>query len=160
MILRTPAVLGLVGLASLAAASPAMARDAGMDRAVGVLSDPAMQHRMGDMLAALTGALMEIDVAPLAKAIDQAQGGKTAKRYRHGMKLGDLAGPEARRAPEEVRRAAPQVMGQMAGMAGAMEAMLPQLEAMAEKLKGAMGTALPGDDVAPGDPAPGQATEE
>ncbi len=160
MILRTPAVLGLVGLASLAAASPAMARDAGMDRAVGVLSDPAMQERMGDMLAALTGAMLELDVAPLAKAIDQAQGKPTSRNYRKGMKLGDLAGKDARRAPEQIRRAVPQAMGQMAGMAGAMEAMLPQLEAMAEKMKGAMGGALPGGDAGPDEPPAGEATEE
>lgn len=160
MILRTPAKLGLAALASFSLANPAMARDAGIGDASRVLSDPAMQHRMGDMLAALTGALMELDVAPLAKAIDQAQVGKSGKSYRHGMKLGDLAGPEARQAPEAIRRAAPQVMGQMAGMAGAMEEMLPQLEAMADKLKGTMGAALPGGDAAPGDPPAGQATEE
>lgn len=160
MILRAPAALGLAAMAALSLSTPVQAREAGIDQAVGVLSDPAMQHRMGDMLAGLTGALMELDMAPLVKAIDQAQGTNTAKRYRHGMKLGDLAGPEARRAPDAVRRAAPQVMGQMAGMADAMQAMLPQLQAMGEKLKGAMGGALPDGEVAPGDPPAGQATEE
>ncbi len=160
MILRAPAALGLAAIAALSLSTPVQAREAGIEQATRALSDPAMQHRMGDMLAALAGALMELDVAPLVDAVDQAQGKHKAKRNRHGMKLGDLAGPEARSAPEAVRRAAPQVMGQMAGMAGAMEAMLPQLEAMGEKLKDTMGGALPGDDVAPGAPPAGQATEE
>lgn len=160
MNLRAPAALGLAAIAALSLSAPAQAREQGLDQAIGALSDPAMQHRMGDMLAALTGALMDLDVAPLANAVDQAQGTHQAKRYRKGMKLGDLAGPEARNVPEQVRRAAPQVMGQMAGMADAMQAMLPQLEAMGDKLKGAMGGVLPGGDVAPGDPPAGQATEE
>lgn len=163
MILRTPAKLGLAALAALAAStasSPALARDKGFDDATRVLGDPAMQQRMGEMLAALTGAMLELDVAPLAKAIDQAEGKPGQRSYRKGMKLGDLAGPDARHAPDQVRRAVPQAMGTMAGMAGAMEAMLPQLEAMAEKAKGAMAGALPGDDVAPGDPAAGEATAE
>ena len=104
--------------------------------------------------------MLELDVAPLARAVDQAQGRAPDRRYAKGMKLRDLAGPDARRAPDQIRRAVPQAMGAMSGMAGAMEAMLPQLEAMADKVKGAMGGALPGEDVAPGEPPAGTATEE
>lgn len=55
---------------------------------------------------------------------------KAARRIPHGATLGDLAGPDARRAPEELRRRVPMMMGAMSELSVMMKEMAPQLEAM------------------------------
>ncbi len=142
--LKRVAVLGAAVVAAAALPVPALAREARTGQVVEALANPGTQQAMAGAMAAMTEALLDLKIGPLAKALDGMSGAAgSAKSTRHidpDATLGDLAGPEARRMPGEVARKLPQMMGAMAGMAGAMEAMLPQLEAMGEKMKDVMGS--------------------
>lgn len=140
----------LVSLTALAAAllapMPAAAKDHGRnaerDRALsemqGRLGDPATQRAMGDAMAGMMAAMLEMKAAPFLKAMDQmgtSMGEAPAHRaIPDDATLGDLAGPEARRMPQEVARKAPAMMGAAGAMAGAMGEMLPQLEEMGKRM--------------------------
>ena len=109
------------------------------------------------------GYFAALTVAPLVRDLAVKLGMEnpsTESALAAGLVMGVMIIPFVSSMADDSIAAVPQAMGTMAGMAGAMEAMLPQLEAMAEKAKGAMAGALPGDDVAPGDPAAGEATAE
>lgn len=142
----------LVSLSALAAALlaplPAAARDAGdkdraqRDRALGELQtrlgDPETQRAMGDAMASLMAAMLDMKAAPFLKAMDRM--GKSmgerpvARDIPDDATLGDLAGPEARDMPREVSRKAPAMMGAAGAMAGAVGEMLPQLEEVGKRM--------------------------
>jgi hypothetical protein len=154
------AALSAVALAPM----PVLARDNGPAEIADQLRDPKKQQGMADALAAMTQAMMSIKLAPFADAMEKMGDSKAARKLARAETLGDLAGKDARRMPQEVSRQVPQMMGMMAGMAGAMEAMLPQLEAMAKQMGTAMDGAIPGSvgqsASVPGELAAGEATEE
>lgn len=118
-------------------------RDSGMAEMTARLADPQLQHALGDALAAMTDALMDMRMAPLARVAESAGAKPSGQRIGPDTRLRDMAGPGAAQMQDEIRARVPQAMGAMAGMAGAMEAMLPQLQAMAEGMKDRMGSALP-----------------
>lgn len=164
MSLRRSAVklLSLTALAATALAPmPALARDShshsasDSQRAIGELQDrlgnPETQRAMGDALATLMAAMMDMKAAPFLKAMDRV-GGTMGEPVRHrdvpeNATLGDLAGPEARDMPRQVARQTPAMMGAMGAMAGAMGEMLPQLEEagkrMSEQMRKTMEKNLP-----------------
>lgn len=144
-----PAALAVLALAPV----PALADEAGPSEMAQRLRDPEMQRGMTGALAAMTEAMMNIDLAPFAAAIDATGDHRSARRLRHGGTLRELAGRDADRVPEEMTRRLPQMMNMMAGMAGAMEAMLPQLQTMGEQMGAAMDRAAP-------DQPPVDATED
>ncbi len=139
---------------------PALASDDGPSQMAERLRDPEVQRGMAGALAAMTEAMMNIDLTPFAAAMEATGDRRSARRLRNGGTLRQLAGRDAERVPEEMARRLPQMMGMMAGMAGAMEAMLPQLEAMAGQMGAAMDDAGARSEPAPGGPAAGEATEE
>lgn len=118
-------------------------RDSGMAEMTARLADPQLQHALGDALAAMTDALMDMRMAPLARVAESAGAKPSSQPIGPDTRLRDMAGPGAAQMQDEIRTRVPQAMGAMAGMAGAMEAMLPQLQAMAEGMKDRMGAALP-----------------
>lgn len=139
----------LVSLSALAAVLlaplPAAAGDkdrAQRDRALGELQtrlgDPDTQRAMGDAMASLMAAMLDMKAAPFLKAMDRM--GKSmgerpmARDIPEDATLGDLAGPEAREMPREVARKAPAMMGAAGAMAGAMGEMLPQLEEAGKRM--------------------------
>lgn len=139
----------LVSLSALAAALlaplPAAAGDkdrAQRDRALGELQtrlgDPETQRAMGDAMASLMAAMLDMKAAPFLKAMDRmgkAMGERPmARDIPEDATLGDLAGPEAREMPREVARKAPAMMGAAGAMAGAMGEMLPQLEEAGKRM--------------------------
>lgn len=144
---RTLAVLAPL---AVLAASPALAREAPRDTGLAEiearLSDPRSQDAMGQALAGMMAALLQIKAEPFARAMEKVGDGRSARAIPKGATLGDLAGPQARHMPSEVARKVPAMMGAMGAMAGAFEEMLPQLEAMGRQMEGAVENArLPGE---------------
>lgn len=146
--------LKLASLAALAMAvlapAPALARDSAGDKGLaeieGRLSDPDTQQAMGDALAGMMAALLDMKAAPFTKAMDKmgkSMGGRPmARTIPDDATLGDLAGPEARRAPATLARQVPQMMGAMGAMTGVMQEMLPQLEEMGKRMGEQMGKSI------------------
>lgn len=98
------------------------------------LRDPMNQAKVAGTLSALTGALLSMDVTPMARAMDSVDGGHRAYD-RPDARLGDYAGEDVRDLPYDIARKTPEAMGRMAGMLGALEEMRPQLKAMGRQLK-------------------------
>lgn len=105
------------------------------------LSDPAEQAKVAIALSAMSGALLSLDVSPLAKAMGTVD--PHARDIPPGTTLGDVAGPDMRDLPRDIARRTPKAMGTLAGMIGAMEEMRPQLKAMGRQLKDQMRRGLP-----------------
>ena len=157
-----PTVLGAAAAALVLAPVPAFARppETEMGAMADKLSDPALQGRMAATLAALSEAMLNIRMAPFAKAMRDMGDAKAARDIDEHTTLGDLAGPDARKMPREMARKVPAMMGAMAGMAGAMEQMLPEFAKIAETMKDAAerGRVEQGGDWQ-SEPAAGEATE-
>lgn len=139
-------LLGAVLAAATLSPAPAFAREARLGGAIDQLSDPRNQRAMSGAVAGLLEALLSIKAEPFLRAADGLDPAKPRRRIDPDATLGDLAGPDARRAPRELAQKLPVMMGAMAGMAGAMEAVLPQLEAMSKELSDRMGDIAPAED--------------
>lgn len=133
-------------LSPLPALARESARDAGLNAVQDRLGDPATQQAVGDALAGMVAAMLDLKAAPFVKAMDSigqpmGQGGKN-RTIPDGATLGDLAGPEARRAPAQMARQVPQMMGAMGAMTGVMQEMLPQLEDIGRRMGDQMGKSI------------------
>lgn len=173
---RSKTLIAAATAAAMLAPAAASAREAHRGSATDQLSDPMTQTAVAAAMAAMSEAMLQMKVGPLARAAATMSGDEDPRDIDPDATLADMAGPEARRMPREMARKVPQMMGAMGSMAGAMEAMLPQLAQMGERMKAAMDGAAPragaSDDDAdprpdyPGDadrkdePAAGEATEE
>lgn len=121
-------------LAALALASPAQARaEREMAPLIETLSDPDRQAAMAQTLSALSEMLLDLPLAPMARAAAKAAG-QDPEAIDPQMTLRRMS-PEAERLPKELSTRVPQMMGAMAGMAEGMEAMLPALRQMAERME-------------------------
>ena len=128
-------LLPLGALVTLCAtAGPALAQSRHSDRLADQLADPALQGSMSDAIGALSEALLDMPVAPIARVMD-AMGDPDARYIDPRATVGDLAGPDARRMPREVARKVPQMMGAMAEMSDAIAAMTPQLEEIGRRMR-------------------------
>ena len=108
----------IIAMTALAAAAPAFAQpqyDPRDDDIVRRLPPPHEVERIGDSLGAATEALMDVDVGPVADALDPYH-----RRYRHGRRetLGDLAG---RRDPYARERMRAEIGAVTVGLGAAME---------------------------------------
>jgi hypothetical protein len=125
--------LAALPLLALAAPLPATAADHEMRGAVAALNDPAMQDRMADTVAALVGAMMRLNVGPLAEAVAQIDPDSPAAAIPPDATLGDVAGRDpdyAERMAGDVRASA-----RMAGRAAsALSVYAPVLKDMARDL--------------------------
>lgn len=120
-------------LLALAAPLPAAAADHEMRGAVATLNDPVAQDRMADSITALVGALMQMQVGPLAKAVAQIDPESDAAYIPPDATLGEIAG----RDPEYAERMGDDVRAgtRMAGhAASALAAYAPVLKDMARDL--------------------------
>lgn len=120
-------------LLALAAPLPAAAADSQMRGAVATLNDPAAQDRMADTITALVGALMQMQVGPLAKAVAQVDPESDAAYIPPDATLGEVTG----RDPEYAERMGDDVRAgtRMAGhAASALAAYAPVLKDMARDL--------------------------
>lgn len=125
--------LAVLPLLALAAPLPAAAADRDARGTVAVLNDPAMQDRMADTVAALVGAMMRMNVGPLAEAIAQIDPDSGAAMIPPDATLGEVTGRDpdyADRMGDDVRASA-----RMAGhAASALSAYAPVLKDMARDL--------------------------
>jgi len=108
----------IIAMTALAAAAPAFAQpqyDPRDDDIVRRLPPPQEVERIGDSLGAAADAVMDVDVGPVADALDPYH-----RRYRHGRRetLGDLAG---RRDPYARERIRAEIGAVTVGLGAAME---------------------------------------
>lgn len=126
-------LLAALPLIALAAPLPASANDGSMRSAVATLNDPAAQDRMADTVATLLGALMQINVGPLAEAVARIDPESDAAYIPPDATLGEVAGRDSRyaeRVGDDIR-----VGSRMAGQAAsALAVYAPVLKDMARDL--------------------------
>ncbi len=126
-------------LVAIAAPVPALAQDAterAAARTADTLRDPVLQERMADGMAAASEALLDVPLAPLARAVAEAAG-EDPRTVDPDMTLRQVS-PGASDVPAEIHEKLPRMMGAMAGMAGGMAAMMPALREMAERMRDAV----------------------
>ena len=82
----------LIALPLLALAAPLPAAANEMQRAVATLNDPVAQDRMADTITAMVGALMQMQVGPLARAVAQIDPESDAAYIPRDATLGEVAG--------------------------------------------------------------------
>lgn len=97
------------------------------------LSDPVRQAQIAGAAAAVSEGVLEMPVAPLARAIAQIEG-YDPDYVDPDLRVGDLVDPETANAPREFAARLPQMMGAMAGLAGALEAMLPYWRDLGDRI--------------------------
>lgn len=117
----------LIALTALAAASPLAAQpyqDPRDEDIVRRLPPPQEVERIGDAIGATTDALMDVDVGPVADALDPYH-----RRYRYGRRetLGDLAGRRDPYARERMRAEIGAVTVGLGAAAGQMAVLTPVL---------------------------------
>lgn len=95
------------------------------------LRDPYKAEALGDMLGAMLGVMLDMKAAPLARAMEAAGEPEAARKIPRGATIGDLAGPDARRLPQEVRRRAPAMLGALGEFAEVLEEAAPEFERIA-----------------------------
>lgn len=120
-------------LLALTVPLPAAAADHEVRGAAATLSDPAMQDRMADTVALLVGALMRMNVGPLAEAVARIDPDSSAAAIPPDATLGEVTG----RDPDYAERMAGDVRAgtRMAGRAAsALSAYAPVLKDMARDL--------------------------
>ena len=118
-------------LIALAAPLPAAANE--MQGAVATLNDPVAQDRMADTITAIVGALMQMQVGPLANAVADIDPESDAAYIPPDATLGEVTGSDpyyAERMGDDVRATT-----RMAGhAASALAAYAPVLKDMARDL--------------------------
>lgn len=127
---------GLAGV--LLAPLPALARESRAGDVADKLSDPGAQLAASAALAAMAETILDIDIAPYARAVAAAGGGHAVRDLPPDARLRDLAGPEAERMPREIAREVPRAMGSASELARSLDAMMPELRRTARRLKDAI----------------------
>ena len=131
-------------LVAFAAPVPALAQDRTEEDAARVadtLRDPALQESVAAGMAAASEALLDVPLAPLARAVAEAAG-DNPRDVDPNMTLRSVS-PEAQNVPAEIHDKLPRVMSAMAGMAGGVSAMIPALREMAARMEEAIEQARP-----------------
>ncbi|WP_057881948.1 hypothetical protein [Tsuneonella troitsensis] len=135
----------ITALVALAAPLPALAQVSDAEVATAeveaTLKDPVAQAAIAEGMAAASEALLDIPLAPLAKAVAEAAG-DNPDDVDPDMTLRSVS-PDAQDAPDRVRESLPRVMGAMGSMAGGMGAMIPALREMADRMRAAVEAASP-----------------
>ncbi|MCT2557566.1 hypothetical protein N0B51_01085 [Tsuneonella sp. YG55] len=134
--------------AALAAPLPAFAQDYGPDADVdtdtevaaaqieAALGNPAVQAAVAEGMAAASEAMLDLPLAPLARAVAQAAG-EDPEEIDPDMTMRSVS-PRAQEVPDRVRESLPRMMGAMGSMAGGIGAMMPALREMAERMRAAI----------------------
>ena len=131
--MRSTAKLAFAALPLIALAAPLPAAANEMQGAVATLNDPVAQDRMADTITAIVGALMQMQVGPLANAVADIDPESDAAYIPPDATLGEVTG----RDPEYAERMGADVRAttRMAGhAASALAAYAPVLKDMARDL--------------------------
>lgn len=135
---RTAKLKLLIAGALLLPAAPAFAAHGDPADMAEKMSDPQAQMAASVAIAAVAQTILDIDISSAARAVASVGGGDAVRDLPPDAKLGDLAGPDARRMPEKIARNVPKAMGSAATMAGAVEDMLPELRRSMKRMKDAL----------------------
>ena len=131
--MRSTAKLAFAALPLIALAAPLPAAANEMQGAVATLNDPVAQDRMADTITAIVGALMQMQVGPLANAVADIDPESDAAYIPPDATLGEVTGSDpyyAERMGDDVRATT-----RMAGhAASALAAYAPVLKDMARDL--------------------------
>lgn len=136
---RTAFFLATLPLAAMLAPTAAMARDGGTapGKAAEIaerLNDPLTQYVVAGMISAASKALLDIPVAPVIDAVEQASGRRVGNVPRDA-RLGDLAGADEERLRERIVSDVPRAMAAMGALASAAGEMAPALERAARSVR-------------------------
>ena len=123
----------LAGVYALLSAPAFASPESEAGRVAEELSDPVRQAQIAGTAAAASEALLNVPVAPLARAIAQIEG-YDPDYVDPDLRVGDLVDPATADAPREFAYRLPQMMGAMAGLAVAVEDMLPSLRALGDRI--------------------------
>ena len=125
----------LLPLLALTLATPSIASASGgqrdMERIADKLSDPRTQGAMAGSLAALVGALMDMRVDGIAKALEPLNRGRPIKTK--GNTIREIAAHGDPRFEDKIEGGSRAMIGGLGAMAKAMAVMLPQLEEAMDK---------------------------
>lgn len=133
---------------ALSVATPAFAasdsqRD--MQRMADTLGNPRTQDAMADGFSAMLGALLNMRVDGIAKALEPMNGGKPIKMK--GKTLREVALRDDPKFESKMHNGSKAMVGGLGALAGAMAQAMPELEAAMEKMGDAMDRASPRDDM-------------
>ena len=141
--LMSAAVLGALSLAPV----PALAQS-DVAQIATQMRDPQMQVAVASAVRAMSDAILNMRVAPLAEAIETARDPLRERsdydRVDPDARLRDYAGRDAEEMPERLSRRLPAMMGAMGGMADAVEQMRPVLQDMSRQMGAAVGASIAG----------------
>jgi hypothetical protein len=132
--------LVLIPILALAFATPALAapsegqRD--MEAMAEKLNDPATQSAMAGAFGAMLGALLDVRVDGIAKALEPMNGGKRIKMK--GNTVREIASRKDPRFEQKLEGGSRAMIGGMGALASAMAVMMPQLEEAMSKVGDAM----------------------
>jgi len=121
---------------AIAQDAPAEAPEVALSEMSEKLADPQFQNQAAAIAQVFVGAMLDLEVGPLAKAMDAATGGE-GPAFDPDARLRDLA-PGADELPEQLSEKLPMAMNTMSAMAEGMHDMLPALRNMAERMRRAM----------------------
>lgn len=140
---RFAALLSIAGAVGALVSAPASARPVSYrsppaERDIAAtMSDPQVQESVADAVGGISEAMLDISLAPFARALDAAGDHEAADELGRHSTLRDVAGPDGERVPREMARRVPEMMGAMGGMTTALERMLPELARAGEQMRGA-----------------------
>jgi hypothetical protein len=130
----------LLTILALSVATPVFAADSpaqhDAQQMADKLNNPETQRAMSGAMGAMIGALLDMRVDGIAKALEPLNGGKSLNM--HGRTLRDLAERKDRHFEEKLQGGTSAAVGGMGALAQAMATMLPQLEEAMGKMGDAM----------------------
>ena len=121
---------------ALAQEAPSEAPDAALAEMSEKLADPEFQNQAAAIAQVFVGAMLDLEVGPLAEAMNTATGDE-GPTIDPDARLRDLA-PGADELPDQISEKLPMAMTAMSAMTEGMQDMLPALRNMAERMKRAM----------------------
>jgi hypothetical protein len=134
--------LALLGTVALVFSAPAFAAEApsraSQDAQVMAerLNDPATQQAMTGTLDALIGAMLDMRLDGIAKALEPMNGGKKIKM--HGRTVREMAARDDPRFEQKLHGNTRAMVGSMGALASALATMMPELEQAMNKMGDAM----------------------
>ena len=127
----------LFAVCALAAPLPALAQERPIEEDAAAMartmSDPARQQDMAMMLRAMAEVMLDLPIAPLVEAMEEASGEK-GPEVAPGATLRSLSPEAAGRVPELVEKGVPRAMTAMGAMAQGAGTMAPAMRDMAKKM--------------------------
>jgi hypothetical protein len=130
----------LLAILALSVATPAFAADSEAQRdaqqMADTLNNPTTQKAMSGAMEAMIGALLDMRVDGIAKAIEPMNGGKSIKMK--GRTLREMAERKDRNFDKKLHNGTQAAVGGMGALAQALATMMPQLEEAMGKMGDAM----------------------